>query len=104
MAESDALVALLAKLLAPHLEPHLGRRADAAPVYYDQSDSPLGKRLHLELVRRGVLTGHKSGRRVLIRCDDVHAHIEACKPARNELKSSVDDPLDDWGLQRAERH
>ncbi len=101
---SDALARLLAKVLAPYLQEYLRSRADSAPPYYHQADSPLGKRRHLELVRRGVLAGHKAGRLVLVRRDDVHAYIEARNATRRASVSVADDPLEDWGLERGERH
>jgi len=48
---------------------------DKAPEWIDQNSSPLGKSRHLSLVRRGVLQGHKDGRRVLVRRTDIEAYL-----------------------------
>lgn len=45
--------------------------------YYDQDNSPLGKRRHLELCRSGELTAYKHGRLRLVKRDEMHAYIEA---------------------------
>jgi hypothetical protein len=50
--------------------------ATTPPRYYSQNDSPLGKRRHLDLVKRGELTGYIEGRRILVLSEDVHAYIE----------------------------
>lgn len=100
-SDIEELVQLLAKVLAPHLGEHLSPSAHAAIGFYHQGDSPLGKRHHLDLVRRGVLAGHKTGRRVFILRDDVHAYINACNAARRANQLNADDPLEDWGLARA---
>jgi excisionase family DNA binding protein len=100
-SDSDTLVRLLAKILAPHLREHLSIGTDGTVKYYHQGDSPLGKRRHLDLVRRGVLAGHKVGRRVLVRCDEVHRYLETRKAACRANELNADDPLEDWGLERA---
>jgi len=46
------------------------------PEYYCQADSPLGRRLHLSLVRSGKLEGFKVGRRVLVRRETMRAFVE----------------------------
>jgi len=101
--DNDALIRLLAKAIAPYLREDRLRRAEPTPEYYHQGDSPLGRRRHLDLVRGGVLAGRKVGRRVLVRRDDVHAHIEARNAGRLAIAPVVDDPLEDWGLVRTER-
>lgn len=45
--------------------------------YYTQDDSPLGRSRHLRLARRGAIPAFKVGRTVYMKCDDVHAYIEA---------------------------
>jgi hypothetical protein len=45
--------------------------------WIDQTRSPLGRELHCELVRSGVLPGCKVHRRVLVRRRDLDAYIES---------------------------
>lgn len=99
-SDGDALVCLLAKVLAPLLQERLQPSTIVASDYYHQGDSPLGKRRHLELVRRGVLTGRKVGRRVFVLRADVRAHIESCARRRPAIEPEPDDPLGEWGLKR----
>lgn len=53
----------------------------AVPAFYDQDNSPLGSRRHLELCRAGKLRSHKVGRSLFVRSEDVHAFIELAPPA-----------------------
>jgi len=99
-SDSDALVCLLAKVLAPLLQERLHPCTVVASDYYHQGDSPLGKRRHLELVRRGVLTGHKVGRCVFVLRDEVRAYIDGCARRRPPVESKIDDLLSEWGLKR----
>jgi hypothetical protein len=48
----------------------------AAGEWIDQHHSPLGKRVHLELCRTGKLPSKKLGKRVLVKREDMNAHIE----------------------------
>jgi len=57
--------------------------------WVDQSNSPLGRRRHLDLVRAGKLKGSREGRRVLVRKVDIDAFI-----ARNQI-IRVDDAADE---------
>lgn len=79
------LVAVLggfARLLAPFLAAELGSRMAAdGEVWIDQDVSPLGRRLHCVLARRGVLPARKVGRRWLVRRADMDAFISAEKHA-----------------------
>lgn len=97
---ADDLVRLLAQLVAPHLRECLPSSTDAVAAYYDQSNSPLGRRQHLHLVRRGVLVGHKTGRKVLVRCADVDKYLAARKAGRRGTEPSADEMLGDWDLER----
>lgn len=90
-----------AKALVPHLQELMPTTVSPPVAYYHQGDSPLGRRLHLALVRKEVLTGRKVGRKVLVRRDEVHAYIESQRSVQT-LKHD-DDPLDDWGLEPKER-
>lgn len=62
------------------------------PEYYSQLDSPLGRRQHLELVRRGKLQGFKVGKRVLVRRDVMRDFIER-RPARDRARLTAADIL-----------
>jgi hypothetical protein len=48
----------------------------AAPEYVDQKSSPLGRRRHLELARKGVLKSTKEAGKVLIRRVDIERYLE----------------------------
>jgi hypothetical protein len=50
--------------------------------WVDQKASPLGRRAHLEAVRRGELAGHKVSGKVLVRRADLDAYI-----AKHRVKS-----------------
>jgi hypothetical protein len=90
---------VLAEALAPYLRKLLGRADDnPQPVFYSQNDSPLGRRRHLELVRRGLLTGRKVRRLVLVPRDEVHAFIERHGPALAVVANDNDNDLAEWGL------
>ena len=56
----------IARLMAPYVRDQMRMDPEVAPQYYSQADSPLGRRQHLELVRRGILGGKKVGRRILV--------------------------------------
>ena len=47
-----------------------------ANEWIDQTASPLGRRRHCALARRGVLKAHKDGARWLVRRKDLDAYIE----------------------------
>jgi hypothetical protein len=74
--------------------------------WIDQDESPLGRRRHLDLVRRGALPGKKEGKRVLVRRADIDAYREglparAPAPGRAAPKATertVDDDLRDLGF------
>lgn len=98
--QPEELFQLLARFLAPHLRHQFALIADAKEIYYDQCNSPLGRRRHLELVRRGLLIGCKTGRKVLVRRDEVHALIDGQRSERGECGGEAEEPLADWGLER----
>ena len=88
----------LAEALAPYLRDVLKERSsEPGPAFYSQSDSPLGRRRHLELARAGVLTGRTVGRRVLVLREDVHAYIDARRKFPVEFMGGGDF-LADWGV------
>lgn len=95
-AGADDLFRLLASLLAPYLS---GSASEAGPAYYDQGNSPLGRRRHLDLVRRGLLLGHKVGRKVLVRRDAVDAYLETLRPGSCDRPTTPDGVLSDWGIK-----
>lgn len=49
--------------------------ATAAPDWVDQTNSPLGRRRHLELARTGVLKSTKDAGKVRIRRADIDAYL-----------------------------
>lgn len=61
------------------------------PEYYSQADSPLGRRLHLSLVRSGKLRGTKIGKRVLVRRDVMRDFIDS--QAKSKPRLTVADIL-----------
>lgn len=73
------LAELYRELAAVHAE--LARESEdrlrpESERYVDQHHSPLGSRLHCKLVRAGVLTGRKAGRRILVRVSEIEAYLE----------------------------
>jgi excisionase family DNA binding protein len=65
--------------------------------WVDQHTSPLGKRAHLEAVRRGDLRAAKHGRRVLVRRADLDSFLESHSVKRRRPASEVDpkEPIDE---------
>ena len=49
---------------------------EVAGDWVDQHASPLGKRAHLEAVRRGELRGVKHGRRIMVRRAELNSFLE----------------------------
>jgi hypothetical protein len=92
----DDVLRSLAHALTPYLRPLLASNDASEPEYYHQNNSPLGRRRHLALVRRGVLKGRKVGRRVLVSRDDLRAFLEE-HPRAAGLSPDAH-PLHDWGL------
>lgn len=98
----DEVLRLIARAVVPHVLDELRGMQAPGPVYYDQTNSPLGRRRHLALAREGALPRRKVGRRVLVECAHVHAHIEA--HAQEPVSSGDDgdnDVLREWGLRGA---
>lgn len=62
-----ALETFIAELLAC--------RNASADDWIDQDHSPLGKWRHLKLVREGTIPGHKSGKKILIRREDLDEYL-----------------------------
>lgn len=98
----DDVLRSLAQALTPYLRQTLASSRSSEPEYYDQNNSPLGRRRHLELVRRGVVRGRKVGKRVLVTREEMREFLEA-HPAADARVIQSTDPLDDWGLTRRQR-
>lgn len=66
------------------------------PGWVDQDHSPFGRRRHCTLVRKGVLKGHKIGKRILVRHEDLDRYIEshasaATPPEPIQVEAEVDE-------------
>jgi hypothetical protein len=61
----------LTTLVRENILPLLQRHDD----WIDQTQSPLGRKLHCKLVREGVLPGCKVKRKLLVRRPDIDAYI-----------------------------
>jgi hypothetical protein len=70
--------------LDEYLRAVLGGVATASE-WIDQHSSPLGKRAHLEAVRRGELKAVKFGRRVLVRRGEMESFLEN-RPSRRRAR------------------
>jgi excisionase family DNA binding protein len=87
-ADLAAVLGGLARLLAPFLAAELGGPPTVEDSgWLDQSSSPLGRRLHCALARRGALPARKVGRRWLVRRADVDAYIAQPQPVQPESAS-----------------
>ncbi len=62
--------------------------------WVDQNDSPLGKRRHLEACRRGDISSHKEGKRVLAKRVDIDAFIKS-RPSASSTDVTTTDEVDD---------
>ncbi len=51
--------------------------AGEEPGWVGQAQSPLGRRGHCNLVRKGILKGHKVGKRIFVRQGDLDRYIES---------------------------
>jgi hypothetical protein len=67
--------------------------------WVDQERSPLGKRAHLEAVRRGDLPGHKVGHSVFVRRADLDAYIQ--KHPAHVRAAANDQATEDEAVQAA---
>jgi hypothetical protein len=83
-ARIEAAAVRFAEEIVSAIEVHTG-----STEWVDQYASPLGKRRHLEAVRRGDLNGSKDGRRVLVRRADVDEYIR--RKAIVNASSDTDD-------------
>ena len=95
----DEVLRALAQALTPYLRQTLASADANEPEYYNQNNSPLGKRRHLELVRCGTLSGRKVGKSVLVARSDMRSFLEE-HPSASTNTAQHADPLDDWGLAR----
>lgn len=66
--------------------------------WVDQNTSPLGRRRHLDLVRRGVLIGTKDRRRVLVRRSDIDAYLVQHPSVQTKKGETAEDVLAEFGL------
>jgi hypothetical protein len=87
-ARRELAAAALLSALDGYLRVILGDMT-SANEWVDQHTSPLGKRLHMEAVRRGDLRGVKHGRRILVRRADLDSFL-ANRSARR--RASASDP------------
>ena len=62
--------------------------------YVDQVSSPLGRRNHINAIRRGVLPGKQIGRRWLARIQDVEGYISRSGTAEALRRQPADDSVD----------
>lgn len=93
-ARFEAAATRFAAALASLIEEHTG-----STRWVDQNDSPLGKRRHLEAVRRGDLQAFKEGRRVLVREDDIDDYLRRKTVEPSYSGETVEDVLRDVGLR-----
>ena len=63
--------------------------------WIDQVASPLGRRRHLALARRGELPAVKDGKRVLVRRSDLEAYLARRGAWRTELIGPPEKPTSD---------
>lgn len=104
-ANEGGALSSLAKALAPYLREQLCPESPPRE-YYSQNDSPLGKRRHLALAKKGAFPSRKVGRAVLVQRGDLHEFIDSHASVHSEPQSEVDnegrnedaDVLADWGL------
>ena len=94
-----AAAARFADELVTAIETH-----DGAAEWVDQNTSPLGKRRHLDAVRRGDLSASKEGKRVLVKRSELEAYIlrKAIITTASE-ESDVDGVLRDIEQQRSSK-
>jgi len=97
-ARQGDVLRFLAEALAPYLREHFSNGTEQRAVFYNQRDSPLGRRKHLAMVRRGALPGNRVGRDVLIRRELVDRFIETQRAATRG-SSKAQDPLAGWGVK-----
>jgi hypothetical protein len=71
-------IAPLVDLVVAEVERRIAEREDgcSGSDWVDQRRSPLGRKLHCQLVRDGELPGRKVHRRVLVRRRDLDAYVE----------------------------
>ena len=96
-ARKGDVLRVIAEALVPYLR-ELLQPPTASPQYYSQLDSPLGRRRHLELARRGTLPRKKVGRMVLVRREDLDAFIDSQHPVSAAEPYDEADILADWDL------
>lgn len=89
-ARIDRAKRMLVEAIDELVEARLARGV-ASVEWLDQNASPLGRRRHLELVRRGILRGVRQGKRVLVRRADVEAYLAEHEVAPRPM---TDDDVD----------
>ena len=98
-ARNGEVLRIVAQALAPYLCELFQLRT---PEFYDQTNSPLGRRKHLDLVRSGTLPGQKVGRRVRVAREAIDRYM--AEHGRLQHRSTRVDDLAEWGVtMRGER-
>ncbi len=88
-ARRELAAAALLSALEGYFRVILGDKTSATE-WVDQHTSPLGKRLHMESVRRGELRGVKHGRRILVRRAELDSFLEDRSAMRRAATSDSD--------------
>ncbi len=86
--ELARLVDQLAECIATHVADKLC--AGNIAGFIDQSESPLGRRRHIEAVRTGKLPGKRVGRRYLVRREDLDLFVATNANAVQERPQTTD--------------
>lgn len=96
MTSPDPVHARLAELYSELSAAHRRLAEKNAVEYFDQWTSPLGTRLHCRLVRSGEISGHRAGKRLLVRADVMQAYLERnrVEPAQNSTAKAK--PMDEF--------
>ena len=94
-ARAERATRLIAEGVKKLVEATLARGA-AETEWVNQAHSPLGRRRHIVLARKGIIPSKKIGRDILVRRSDLDAYIQ-----REGLSRGV--PLDDEPLDEIVR-
>jgi len=73
----------------------------AAPERFDQNNSPLGKRRHLDVCRRGELASEKVGKSVFVTRVDMEKYLATHRRAVGAATSDEDAAAAALGLGKA---
>jgi hypothetical protein len=80
--QREMIARALLKAIDAYIDMRVARATDGEQ-WVNQNHSPLGKRAHLQAVRRGQLEGVKHGKRVLVRRSDLNSYL-----AKHSVKHS----------------